>query len=176
MVKKLQHLIEHITFWLKINGKNIFIIEKLRVSFYMQEFNQNSLWYSGRCLIGSRIVGSIGKWDKIYLIWQIPNYHFLVNVCFVLLLIRINWLWKSVSLCPKVILLSGALYIVFFWFHLQQGPRCADGTYTSAIGCCSYKPCNIFCCNCDDVCRGGVVYKDSFSFKMNFFKTGLDLI
>ncbi len=63
--------------------------------------------YSGRRLMGSRIMGSIGLWDQIYLICQIPNYHFLPNVCLVDLLIRINWLLESLSLCPKVIPLSG---------------------------------------------------------------------
>ncbi len=64
--------------------------------------------YSGRRLMGSLIMGWIGKWDQIYLIWEIPNCHFLPNVCLVDSLIRINRLLESVSLCPKVIPLSSA--------------------------------------------------------------------
>jgi hypothetical protein len=64
--------------------------------------------YSGRRLMGSRIMGSIGLWDQIYLICQIPNYHFLPNACLVDLLIRINRLLDTLYLCPKVIPLSGA--------------------------------------------------------------------
>ena len=59
---------------------------------------------------------------------------------------------------------------------MQHGTNCADGSHPGAFACCSYKPCNIFCCNCDDYCRGGVVYKNSLSFKMDFFKNGLALI
>ncbi len=51
-------------------------------------------------------MGSIGWWDQIYLIWQIPNYRFLHNVCLVHSVIRINWFLESVCLCPKVIPLS----------------------------------------------------------------------
>ncbi|KAI1627959.1 hypothetical protein EDD37DRAFT_287263 [Exophiala viscosa] len=37
--------------------------------------------------------------------------------------------------------------------HIEDdGAHCADGTYTG-VGCCSYGPCNIFCCNCDAPCR-----------------------
>jgi hypothetical protein len=49
----------------------------------------------------NRLMGSI------YLICQIPNDLFLPYVCLVLSLIRINQLLESVSLCPKVIPLSG---------------------------------------------------------------------
>jgi hypothetical protein len=38
--------------------------------------------------MGSRIIGSIGYWDQIYLIWQAPNYHFLPNVCLVIRLLE----------------------------------------------------------------------------------------
>jgi hypothetical protein len=43
-----------------------------------------------------------------------PNYHFLPIVCLVHLLISISWLLESLSLCPKVIPLSGAQCIYHF--------------------------------------------------------------
>ncbi len=69
--------------------------------------------YIRRRLIGSWIMGSLSYWDQIYLIWGIQNYHFLPNLCLVDLLIGINLLLESDSLCPKVILLSVAHCICF---------------------------------------------------------------
>ena len=31
--------------------------------------------------------------------------------------------------------------------------HCADGTGCGLFSCCATGPCNIFCCNCDGVCR-----------------------
>ena len=31
--------------------------------------------------------------------------------------------------------------------------QCPDGTHCSIVNCCATGPCNIFCCNCDGVCR-----------------------
>ena len=31
--------------------------------------------------------------------------------------------------------------------------ECLDGTHCSILNCCATGPCNIFCCNCDGMCR-----------------------
>jgi hypothetical protein len=36
--------------------------------------------YSGHRIMGSQIIGSIGKWDQIYLWWLVPNYPFIPNL------------------------------------------------------------------------------------------------
>jgi hypothetical protein len=67
------------------------------------------------CLTGkSQIQSARCLEDQIYLILQIPNQHFLSNVCLVHSLISINRLLESVLLCPKVIPLSDAHCIYNF--------------------------------------------------------------
>ncbi len=70
------------------------VLGQVRLASLSRGFFKFLCWYSWHRLMGSQIMGSIGSWDKTYLIWQIPNKHFLPNVRLVYSVISINWIPK----------------------------------------------------------------------------------
>ena len=58
--------------------------------------------YSGRRIMGSRIMGSIGYWDQIYPDWPVPNNSFLPNFTLKLicLLLSVGY-WNQLVPVPK---------------------------------------------------------------------------
>ncbi|CAG0903333.1 unnamed protein product [Darwinula stevensoni] len=67
----------------------------------------------------------------------------------------------------KLVILFG---IILLAVYVEEGEAicCARGGFLG-FGCCSYKPCNIFCCNCDAQCRNYCARRsfDSFLTKRN---------